>query len=199
MGVGHHVLQAGIIDLPGQPIAVLQPAAVALLAAGDERVPQPVDVLLDLAVDVERDRLVELEMGPAVDGDEILALELEGNRHDRALRPRAAIVIARPRDDARVLEDGGIEAHRLPGIGVEPQEWRDLCWIAINLLRLTVSDRTRPCRSSCRRARSCARARCATGRRCGESPGWRATTCRSSGPRRSCPPHGAGHGRTPRR
>jgi hypothetical protein len=83
MGVGHHVLQAGIVDLPGKPVTVLQPAAVVLLAAGDELVPHPVDLLLGLAVDVERDRLVELEMGAAVEGDEVLAFELEGDRHDR--------------------------------------------------------------------------------------------------------------------
>jgi hypothetical protein len=77
MGVGHHVLQAGIVDLPGKPVTVLQPAAVVLLAAGDELVPHPVDLLLGLAVDVERDRVVELEMGAAVEGDEVLASSLK--------------------------------------------------------------------------------------------------------------------------
>src|SRR5205807_4375387 len=60
-------------DLPRQAEAVLQPAADAGLSpAGDEGVPVLVDLGLILAIDRERHRLGELEVGTAVEPDERL-------------------------------------------------------------------------------------------------------------------------------
>src|SRR5512146_1748433 len=57
-------------DLPGQAEPVLEPPALTFLsAAGRELPPQLVHLLLRLAVDHERDRLGELEVWPAVQGD----------------------------------------------------------------------------------------------------------------------------------
>ena len=59
VGVAEQLAQGGRDDLPRQAVAVLQPAARALLAALGERDPQLVDLLLRLAVHEERDRLGE--------------------------------------------------------------------------------------------------------------------------------------------
>ena len=56
-------------DLPGDTEAVLQPAALAGLAAVDERVPEPVDLGLVGAGHHEGDGLVELEGRPSVEED----------------------------------------------------------------------------------------------------------------------------------
>jgi hypothetical protein len=49
-------------------------------------------------------------MRPAVDGHEILTLELEGDRHDGALGSRPALAAARARDEARFPEQRDVEA-----------------------------------------------------------------------------------------
>ena len=54
-------------DLPRQPVPVLEPTALALLAARGQRVPVVVDLVLVGALDQERDRLVERELRAAVD------------------------------------------------------------------------------------------------------------------------------------
>ena len=76
-------------DLPREAEAILQPAARAFLAALRERRPVAVDLLLVGAVDLERDRLVERELGAAVQRDELLPVELEPRRPSRCRR-RAA-------------------------------------------------------------------------------------------------------------
>ena len=77
-------------DLPREAEPVLEPAARALLAALRELAPVLVDLVLRLAADLERDRLAEREVGAAVEGDELLAVELELDGHDRALGPGPA-------------------------------------------------------------------------------------------------------------
>jgi hypothetical protein len=68
-------------DLPRQPEAVLAPAAGALAAAvADDRVPVAVGLLLVVGVDHERDRLVEVELRPAVEADERHAQDRELDR-----------------------------------------------------------------------------------------------------------------------
>ena len=64
-------------DLPAQPEAVLEPAALRFLAAVDQPVPVVVDLVLVLALDHERHRLGELEMRAAVDADEPRAVQHE--------------------------------------------------------------------------------------------------------------------------
>jgi len=71
-------------DLPGEAEFVLQPAALNLFAALGELAPIVVHLLLALAVDLERDRLGELEVGTAVQADESLPFEIEHHDHDRA-------------------------------------------------------------------------------------------------------------------
>ena len=76
----------------GEPVLVLQPAAPAGLAALRELAPVVVDVLRDLAADYERDRLVELELRPAFERDERLAVKLEGHRHHTTPFVRRGVV-----------------------------------------------------------------------------------------------------------
>ena len=73
-------------DLPGQAELVLQPAALAVLAAVAELVPVVVDLVLVGAADLERDRLVEGELRAAVDDGERLPVELEAHGEHRAGR-----------------------------------------------------------------------------------------------------------------
>ena len=62
-GCGQHTRR----DLPGQPPAVLAPAALTLLAAiADDGIPQPVRFLLIVGRDLKRKRLVVLEDRAAV-------------------------------------------------------------------------------------------------------------------------------------
>src|SRR5690349_19941565 len=61
IGAADQLVQLARHDLPGDAEAVLEPAAHARLAAArDQCVPVAVDLGLVLAVDEERDRLVEL-------------------------------------------------------------------------------------------------------------------------------------------
>ena len=115
---GHH--------LPGEAVLVLQPAARPLLAARGQPLPVVVDVLLGLAVDLEGDSLVELELGAAVDADEPLALQLELHGHNHPGRSRRGLGVVRDVHDARILEDGNVEGSGLLGFGVEPQVRDDL-------------------------------------------------------------------------
>src|SRR5215213_6379390 len=125
VGVGDELLKAGRHDLPGHPEAVLQPAAWALLAALGQDGPVPVDLLLRLAVDLQGDRLVEGEPRAAVEREEGLAVELEGDRHDGPGLARAGVAVVRDLDDARVREHRRVEARGLLALGVEPQARSD--------------------------------------------------------------------------
>ena len=73
--VGHGFEQHTRRDLPGEAPAILAPAAGALLAAvADDRVPVPIGLGLASGCDLKRERLVVLEIRPAVEpeaGDSI--------------------------------------------------------------------------------------------------------------------------------
>src|SRR5437667_248188 len=56
----HHLAENAGNDLPGKPIAVLEPAALLLFAALAQRVPEPVNVLLRVTFDDEGHRVIEL-------------------------------------------------------------------------------------------------------------------------------------------
>src|SRR5260370_15022633 len=75
------LLHAGGSDLPGQAVAVLEPAALALFpAVGGELLPVVVDPVLVRAGDAQGERLRELEVGPAGEGGGLLAVEHEPHR-----------------------------------------------------------------------------------------------------------------------
>jgi hypothetical protein len=87
--VVQQLVQAARHDLPRQPEAVLEPAArTGFAAVGRERVPQPVDLRLVVALDDERHGFVELEVRAAVEPLERLAGEREVDCQDHALRSR---------------------------------------------------------------------------------------------------------------
>jgi len=95
------------------PIALfpgtLQTVARALpFAAFRQFLPQFVDFALSLAVDEERYGRRERELRTAVEGDEALSRELEGERCCPAFEVC----------NLRVFEDGGIKAHRFFGASV---------------------------------------------------------------------------------
>jgi hypothetical protein len=84
IGVLQQLRQCGRYPLPRQSKFILEPAALAFGAAVRELAPEVIDVLLSVAQDLERDRLGELEEGPAVGGEKFEGLDLEGNGHDRS-------------------------------------------------------------------------------------------------------------------
>src|SRR6185369_8629358 len=77
-------------DLPRHAEAILQPATLSWPATlARQRLPIPVDLRLVLAVDGQRDRLRERELGPAVETDVRLAGQGELDRqHVAAARAR---------------------------------------------------------------------------------------------------------------
>src|SRR5215203_2888740 len=113
-------------DLPGDAVLVLEPTARALLAPFGELAPVRVDLLLVLAVDLERDGLVRLEVGAAVQRREALSVELEDNGHDRALVPRTRGAVTRDLHDPGAREDRRVQLRRLFALGVEPETGSDL-------------------------------------------------------------------------
>src|SRR5262249_5686229 len=88
-----------------------------------------VDLLLGVAMDLERDRLVELEKRAAIEGDEFLSADLELHGHDRARFPAVHLESLLPEaadlPDLGVLEDGCVELRRLLGLRIEPQAGLD--------------------------------------------------------------------------
>src|SRR6185436_272774 len=108
-------------DLPGETELVFEPAALALLSTvrGQLR-PEVVDLLLCLTVDEERDGFRELELGPGVQRHELLALELERAGHQRSGFSGTSLGVPARAEDLRVLEDRGVELHRLFGVVVKP-------------------------------------------------------------------------------
>src|SRR4051812_41946608 len=114
-------------DLPGDAELVLEPAALALLAALGEPVPVVVGLLLVLAHDLEGDRLGEPELRAAVQAEVLLAVEGEADGEDVALphRRRHVRPVAADGVDRGVREDGRVVLGGLLGLAVEP-EARDL-------------------------------------------------------------------------
>src|SRR5262249_29688924 len=94
VGVREHLFHAGRHHLPGEAEAVPEPTALALLSAVGELLPEVVDLILGLAFDRERDRLVEAELRAAVDADEPLAVELELDCHHHPRLARARLALA---------------------------------------------------------------------------------------------------------
>ena len=126
VGVADQLVERLRDDLPGDAVAVLEPSARPRFTAVGERVPVAVDLFLRLADDLERDRLVEREVGPAVQREELLPVELERDLHDCSLGPRPSRAVAADVDDLRVREDRRVELRRLLAFGVEPQAGSDL-------------------------------------------------------------------------
>jgi len=69
VGVGHHVHERHRHDLPRHAELVLEPAALLRFdrPARAEIAPEMVDFFLVLAVDLKRNRLIELEQRPAIE------------------------------------------------------------------------------------------------------------------------------------
>ena len=107
--------------LPGQAELVLQPSARALFASFGELVPVVVDLFLVGAVDQQRDRFVERELGAAVDGRVLLAVEHEIDGQHAAGRARARLAVVRDVGDLRVREHRDIELGGLDALRVEPE------------------------------------------------------------------------------
>ena len=95
-------------------------------AASCELFPVIIDLLLRLAVDHERDRFGELEARPAVQGHELLSIQLERHRHHRALLARRFLPgVMSHCLDLRILEHGDIKLRRFLRLIIEPQKWSD--------------------------------------------------------------------------
>src|SRR5438046_6531461 len=113
--------------LPGETVFIREPAALHFLAAaGYELLPIIIDLLLRLAVDHERDRGGELELRTAVQGHELLSIQLERHRHHRALLSRRFLPgVMGHCLDLRILKHGDIKLRRLLSLIIEPQKWSD--------------------------------------------------------------------------
>ena len=109
-----------------RPNRSLSRTARALLASLGELLPVVVDLGLVGAVDLERQRLGEGVLGPAVQRQERLAVELEADRHHRPLRAWAGGAVAGDLDDPRVGEDRRVQLRRLLSFGVEPETGCDV-------------------------------------------------------------------------
>jgi hypothetical protein len=77
VGIAEQPGERGRHDLPGEAEAVLDPTALLGLGHRREGVGQPDDLGLVLASDLERDRLVELEVRAAVEAGELPSGERE--------------------------------------------------------------------------------------------------------------------------
>src|SRR6185437_6889257 len=118
-------------DLPRQPELVLEPAAGAFFAALGQRIPVVIDFSLGAAADGQRHRFAELVDRPAVQRDELHAVEFEGDDHHGSGRHRPGFAIVRHALDLRILEDAGIEVRRFFRLRVEPQAGRDSLHVAL--------------------------------------------------------------------
>lgn len=114
-------------DLPEEAEFVLEPAAGdRFTAAGGEFFPVAIEFGLGVAVDKEGDGFVEFGLGSAIHGDEVLAVEGEGNGHDGT---GGSVVVfgdgwgrVGGQGDFGVFEGGGVEFDGLLGVAVEPEE-----------------------------------------------------------------------------
>src|ERR1700683_1404522 len=88
--VADHVEERARDDLPAQAVPVLDPAAGDLVAAVAQAVPVVVHLGLVRARDHDRDGLVERELRAAVEGGELLPVELELHQQHRADRTGAS-------------------------------------------------------------------------------------------------------------
>src|SRR5262249_22913267 len=125
-----HLGQRSRDDLPREAELVLEPTVGSLFTVLCELAPEVVDLLLGFAVDLERHRLVKLEMRAAVESQEFLPFDFELHGHDRSgLLPvnlESLFSVAADFSDRGILEDGGIKFRRLLGLRIEPQAGRDL-------------------------------------------------------------------------
>ena len=125
--VAQKLLQTRRDDLPGDAVAVGDPAAGDLLAVLREPRPVPVQLVLRLARDHERDPdTADLVLRAAVEADERASQHLEAHGHHRPRLARPGLAVVRDVGDARVREDGGVELRGLFGLRVEPQPGREL-------------------------------------------------------------------------
>jgi hypothetical protein len=123
IGISNQLVQLARHDLPRQPESVFEPSAGARLASvRGERIPHPVDLRLVLALDDERNRLVEAEVRPAVEALEVLAVEREVDRQDHPGRPAGRVGGGAPDlVDAAVGQQARVEPGRLLGLAIEPE------------------------------------------------------------------------------
>src|SRR5690606_5969142 len=113
-------------DLPVHAVTVGEPAALDLLAAVEQCLPQPVDLGLVLAVDQQGHGVGVVELAAAVDGGEALAGEFEVDPHDRARRAHAGLGEAGDVGDAGVGQQRTVEVRGLLGVAVVPEVGDDL-------------------------------------------------------------------------
>src|SRR5690349_16262083 len=85
-----------------------------------------VDLLLSFAVHHEGDRFGELVHRPAVEGEIVLAEELETDHHRGSGGAGAVLAVAAHVGDLRVSKDRRVEGRSLLGVAVEPKKGSDL-------------------------------------------------------------------------
>src|SRR5690606_7564919 len=96
-----------------------------LLATVAQQLPVAVDLRLVGAGDLERDRLVEGELGSAVDPDERLAVQVELDGEDAPRGPRPGVGGADDPRDPGVREHRDAELGSLERLAVEPEVGHD--------------------------------------------------------------------------
>src|SRR5262245_45663818 len=124
IGIREQFGKHGRDDLPGHAVAVLEPAALLDLAILRKGSPEPIDLGLIRALDLERDGVGVLETPAAVERHEALARERElHHEHAAGLAGDAVHDVLLHAVDARIPQQRDIEIRRLFGLAVEPEAW----------------------------------------------------------------------------
>ena len=121
--------QPGGDDLPRHSVLVLEPAALRTEAAvGGQPVPDPVELVLGVDVDLDGGGLGLREVRPAVESDELLVAEAEVDLEDAALLAVFARCVGVVRDpgDLLVGDEARVGRGGVVTVGVEPETGTDL-------------------------------------------------------------------------
>jgi hypothetical protein len=118
------------VQIPARPARTCRtgrPASHSISAATFGQLPPVgVDFLLGVAVHVQRHGVAHLEVLAAVERNELLPVELEGDDHDAARRTRHVLLVVHDFLDPRVGKDRDVEFRGLLGLVDVGQERGDL-------------------------------------------------------------------------
>src|SRR5215831_16216311 len=123
--IAEHVAENDRADLPREAEFVFEPPArPGRSAIGGKFFPEIIDLLLRLAVHVERDRFGELELRAAVECYELNSVERKLHRHDRSRLAsnlfRSLSWIARDLSDLRIFKNADVEFRCFLRFRIEP-------------------------------------------------------------------------------
>ena len=108
-------------DLPADAKSVVAPAATTLGAAlSDQRIPQPVDVVLIVTGHLKADGLAVGESRPAIESDVGLTEKSECGRQDITLGPLRVTLVIGDVTQLGVGKEADIKFRRIFRLSIEP-------------------------------------------------------------------------------